>query len=335
EYEIEWAITFPNSGATYGTASYIVGGQQVLGNKVDTGPGTSTASSTEQLAEGDTVSFRAWRVGGGPASGVWTATYEDTPPLPPNAVEVSSLDGVYHGATLAQALYHGPTLVWGIHGTITPDPPVFLEEDPWLTLPTVEHVTYQVSGTPGAGESGTVTAVPDDGWGLDGTTTWSHEWGAPVPVVTITGTTGDRSRDQFRQACIDHGTTYQTVETLPFLRDTSQATDMRNMFRDCSSLTSVPDMDTSNVTYMYSLFQGCSSLTSVPEMDTSQVMNTQYMFFGCSALESVPDMQTSQVTIASNWIRECASLTDGSVCLIVKHSKVRTSVMIIDSRLTR
>src|SRR5699024_12219549 len=81
------------------------------------------------------------------------------------------------------------------------------------------------------------------------------EWEAPLPVVTITGTTGNRSRDQSRQACIDHGTTYQTVETLPFLLDTSQATDMRNMFRDCSSLTSVPDMDTSNVTYMYSLFQ--------------------------------------------------------------------------------
>src|SRR5699024_3261145 len=186
----------------------------------------------------------------------------------------------------------------------------------------------------GPGNTVTVTATAESGYELDGQTEWTHEW-APLPVVTITGTTGNRSRDQFRQACIDHGTTYQTVETLPFLLDTSQATDMRNMFRDCSSLTSVPDMDTSNVTYMYSLFQGCSSLTSVPEMDTSQVMNTQYMFFGCSALESVPDMQTSQVTIATNMFRECSSLTDGNVRLIGKHRNVRTSGMILDSGLTR
>ena len=84
-----------------------------------------------------------------------------------------------------------------------------------------------------------------------------------LPVVTITSTNelGFESRSQFRQACIDHGTTYQTVETLPFLLDTSQSTILRFMFDGCSSLTQVPDLDTSQATNLSYMFRDCSSLT--------------------------------------------------------------------------
>lgn len=84
-----------------------------------------------------------------------------------------------------------------------------------------------------------------------------------MPVVTITSTNelGFESRSQFRQACIDHGTTYQTVETLPFLLDTSQSTILRFMFDGCSSLTQVPDLDTSQATNLSYMFRDCSSLT--------------------------------------------------------------------------
>src|SRR5699024_8626743 len=125
-----------------------------------------------------------------------------------------------------------------------------------------------------------------------GTTTWAHEWEAPLPVVTITGTTSNHSRDQFRQACIDHGTTYDTVVELPFLLDTSSATSTLRLFLDCSSLISAPAMDTSQVTNMSSMFRGCSSLTSVPDLDTSQVTTMSSMFRGCSSLTSVPDLDT-------------------------------------------
>ena len=42
--------------------------------------------------------------------------------------------------------------------------------------------------------------------------------------------------------------------------DSSQVTDMGNMFSECSSLTSINlfNFDTSNVTTMRSMFNGCS-----------------------------------------------------------------------------
>ena len=82
-----------------------------------------------------------------------------------------------------------------------------------------------------------------------------------LPVVTITGTSGTVSRDQFRAACTQHGVDYRTVQELPFLLDTSQATNMSYMFYGCSSLTTVPDLDTSRATNMANMFYGCSSLT--------------------------------------------------------------------------
>ena len=135
--------------------------------------------------------------------------------------------------------------------------------------------------------------------------------GPVLPVVQITGTSGFKSRDQFRQVCIDHGTTYQTVQTLPFLLDTSQATVITSMFSGCSSLTHVPDMDTSNVTDTRSMFQNCSSLTHVPDLDTSNVTDVRYMFQGCFAL------------------------TDGNVRCIGRHPNVSTNYMIAGSGLTR
>ena len=132
------------------------------------------------------------------------------------------------------------------------------------------------------------------------------------PLVTITGTSTYGSRDQFRQACIDFGTTHDTVEALPFLLDTSQATNMSYMFQDCSSLTSVPDMDSSNVTDMRYMFRNCSSLTSVSDLDTSQVTNMDSMFQRCSSLTSVSGMDTSQVTIMYYMFRDCSSLTSVS-----------------------
>lgn len=131
----------------------------------------------------------------------------------------------------------------------------------------------------------------------------------PLPVVTITGTSGTQSRDQFRQACIDFGTTYDTVEVLPFLLDTSQATTMYGVFYGCTSLTQVPDLNTANVTNMYGMFWKCSSLTQVPDLNTANVTDMTSMFDGCSALTTVPDMDTSQVTNMSYMFWKCSSLT--------------------------
>ena len=100
----------------------------------------------------------------------------------------------------------------------------------------------------------------------------------------------------------------QSLTSVPDM-DTSQVTNMNSMFYGCSSLTTIPEMDTSQATDMYGLFRGCSSLTTIPEMDTSQVTNMYGLFYNCHALTTVPDMDTSQVTNMQRMFYDCSSLT--------------------------
>ena len=93
--------------------------------------------------------------------------------------------------------------------------------------------------------------------------------------------------------------------------DTSQVTDMAIMFGYCSELTSldVSNFDTSEVTNMSAMFAKCSSLTSldVSKFNTSQVTNMSHMFGGCSGLTSldVSSFDTSKVTNMDFMFCEC------------------------------
>ena len=158
--------------------------------------------------------------------------------------------------------------------------------------------------------------------------------GKPVEVMPPTPNWWD-ARDWLRAKLTEYGEGYRMVEELPFEIDSRQATNMRDMFYSCSSLTTVPTMDTSQVTSMYRMFHSCSALTVVPEMDTSQVTDMAAMFYGCSSLTTVPDMDTSQVTSVYDMFRGCSALTDGNVRLIGKHPRVDTARMIQNSGLTR
>ncbi|MCI2041579.1 MAG: BspA family leucine-rich repeat surface protein [Bacilli bacterium] len=97
--------------------------------------------------------------------------------------------------------------------------------------------------------------------------------------------------------------------------DTSEVTDMEEMFASCSSLTSldVSKFDTSQVTDMSGMFLGCSSLTSldISKFDTSKVTNMSNMFAVCSNLTSldVRNFDTSQVTDMSSMFSNCSGLT--------------------------
>ena len=97
--------------------------------------------------------------------------------------------------------------------------------------------------------------------------------------------------------------------------DTSEVTDMRDMFYGGSSLPSLElrNFDTSNVTNMGFMFYECSSLTSldVSNFDTSNVTNMGFMFSGCSSLPSldVSNFDTSQVTNMNCMFNSCSSLT--------------------------
>ena len=180
------------------------------------------------------------------------------------------------------------------------------------------------------------------------------------PVEVMPATPGDfDARDWLRGKLAEYGEDYRTVAEIPFEIDSSNATTMREMFRDCPSLIAVPEMDTSSVTTMRTMFQHCHALTTVPDMDTSQVTIMDYMFYSCSSLTTapemdtssvtsmremfsrcsslttVPDMDTSQVTNMREMFYTCSSLTDGNVRLIGKRWIVDTLRMIQGSGLTR
>ena len=100
----------------------------------------------------------------------------------------------------------------------------------------------------------------------------------------------------------------ENIATIPQL-DTSKVTNMGSMFNSCYSLTSVPQLDTSNVTYMASMFYNCSMLTTIPKFNTSKVTNMASMFQYCSSLTTLPQLDTSNVTNMSNTFQYCSSLT--------------------------
>ena len=94
-------------------------------------------------------------------------------------------------------------------------------------------------------------------------------------------------------ACIN----LENIEDLP---STSNVINMASMFRYCSKLTSVPEMDTSKVTNMSVMFMGCTGLASIPKLNTSNVTDMSSMFNGCTGLTSIPSLNCSKITNISN-----------------------------------
>ena len=96
--------------------------------------------------------------------------------------------------------------------------------------------------------------------------------------------------------------------------DTSNVTDMNDMFYGCSSLTSLnlTGFDTSNVTNMAYMFSGCSNLTSLnlTDFDTSNVTGMSYMFSRCGSLTSLDltGFDTSNVRNMKSMFSDCNSL---------------------------
>ena len=96
--------------------------------------------------------------------------------------------------------------------------------------------------------------------------------------------------------------------------DTSAVRNMNNMFYGCSSLTNLElsNFDTSSVTSMIQMFAVCSSLTSLDlsGFDTSNVSDMRYMFFRCYSLTTLDlsSFDTSAVTSMRAMFQECNSL---------------------------
>ncbi len=98
--------------------------------------------------------------------------------------------------------------------------------------------------------------------------------------------------------------------------DTSNVTDMSQMFYGCSALTSLnlSGFDTSNLTNMIHMFAFCSALTSLnlSGFDISNVTHMSGMFDFCHALTSLnlSGWDTSSVKRMESMFSDCKSLTD-------------------------
>ena len=96
--------------------------------------------------------------------------------------------------------------------------------------------------------------------------------------------------------------------------NTENVTSMRDMFRGCSSLTSldVTHFNTGNVTSMVKMFSNCFQLAEldVTHFNTANVTSMRDMFRGCSSLTSldVTHFNTENVTNMSSMFSECIGL---------------------------
>ena len=93
---------------------------------------------------------------------------------------------------------------------------------------------------------------------------------------------------------------------------------MNEMFSNCSSLISLPDisnLDTSNVFDMSKLFYKCKSLSFIPDIsnwDTSNVTDMNKMFYKCISLSLLTDISkwnTFNMNNMDDMFSECSSLT--------------------------
>ena len=103
--------------------------------------------------------------------------------------------------------------------------------------------------------------------------------------------------------------TYDALNEIFSYDDTSNVTNMNNMFYNCTSLTTIPLLNTSSATDMGYMFDGCTSLTSIPELDTANVTNMSHMFNRCQNLITIPLLNTSNVTDMHYMFNNCLKLT--------------------------
>lgn len=145
---------------------------------------------------------------------------------------------------------------------------------------------------------------PDD----NNRTPWhSYEIDIKSVEINVTGTTN-------AHALLARLYNMESVDLSGF--DTSQVTDMSEMFFACYGMTSadLSGLNTSQVTDMSSMFSGCDSLESVnlgDSFNTSQVADMSNMFSGChgSMIETFLDiMNTANVTNISGIFSDCLSI---------------------------
>lgn len=125
----------------------------------------------------------------------------------------------------------------------------------------------------------------------------------PLPTISLDGTvntpTLDASSNMFyldnwsnaAPTSISFGNKENIKSITKMQLDTSNVTNMNNMFNGCSSLTTLDlsSINTSKVTTMQEMFSGCTSLTSLnlSDLNMKKLQYVAHMFYECSSLKDV------------------------------------------------
>ena len=190
-----------------------------------------------------------------------------------------------------------------------------------------------------------VTARAEIASGTCGTCVWNISDDGTLTISPANGTSGTlgsynysgwpwySKRNKVKKVVIEEGTAANTKTTGMFYGmyyctdiqagglDTSNVTDMSEMFNNCSALANISghaEWDTSNVTNMYNMFNGCKSLvdtSGLADWDTGNVTSMGSMFGNCGSLADTSGLagwDTGSVTNMSGMFRGCASLTGTS-----------------------
>ena len=80
-----------------------------------------------------------------------------------------------------------------------------------------------------------------------------------------------------------------------YLDDWSKVTNCTQMYCNCSSLESVPDMNTSNCTSFFSMFRR-TGIVHAPNIDVSNASSVGFMFDSCHNLQHIGELNTINVT---------------------------------------
>ena len=97
------------------------------------------------------------------------------------------------------------------------------------------------------------------------------------------------------------------------LLDTSNVTNMSQMFRACKNIKDIPLLNTSNTTDLTMTFFECSNLKRISLLDTSKVTSLFDTFSGCTNLVDVPLLDTSNNTSFYDTFGGCPKLSDESL----------------------